>query len=125
LTPPNQAERERGLGQLGAMMDRAALADAIAQGRALSLEEVLDEARELAQAPSPEAEMSQPARIAGLTEREYEVAALIAHGLSNRQIAEDLVITEKTAKNHVYRVLDKLGMRSRTELAARARDLGL
>jgi len=55
---------------------------------------------------------------AGLTSRECEVAALVARGLRNREIAEQLVISEKTAKNHVHHVLDKLGARSRAELAA-------
>jgi DNA-binding NarL/FixJ family response regulator len=45
--------------------------------------------------------------------------------LTNRQIGEALVITEKTAANHVQRVLDKLGVHSRTQLAARASVLGL
>jgi DNA-binding NarL/FixJ family response regulator len=62
---------------------------------------------------------------AGLTSREREVAALVARGLRNRDIAEQLVITEKTAKNHVQRVLEKLGARSRTEVAARAYEFGL
>jgi DNA-binding NarL/FixJ family response regulator len=61
----------------------------------------------------------------GLTGREREVASLLALGLSNRRIAEQLVIAEKTVKNHVQRVLEKLGARSRAEVAARAGELGL
>jgi DNA-binding NarL/FixJ family response regulator len=60
-----------------------------------------------------------------LTEREREVATLLARGLSNRRIGEQLVIAEKTVKNHVQRVLDKLDARSRAEVAARAAELGL
>jgi DNA-binding NarL/FixJ family response regulator len=60
-----------------------------------------------------------------LTSREYEVAILMARGLANRQVAETLVISEKTVKNHVQHVLDKLGLRSRAEAAARAEELGL
>ena len=59
-------------------------------------------------------------RAAGLTPREHEVALLVARGLSNRAIANELVISEKTVKNHVQRVLDKLSMRSRTQVAASA-----
>lgn len=60
-----------------------------------------------------------------LTGREREVAGLLARGLRNRPIAEQLDISEKTVKNHVQRVLDKLGAHSRAEVAARAEELGL
>jgi non-specific serine/threonine protein kinase len=63
--------------------------------------------------------------LSGLTPREADVARLVASGLTNRQIGEALVITEKTAANHVQRVLDKLGVHSRTQLAARSADFGL
>jgi DNA-binding NarL/FixJ family response regulator len=53
------------------------------------------------------------------------VAALIASGLSNRQIAERLVITERTAANHVQNILAKLGFRSRAKVAAWAVENGL
>jgi DNA-binding CsgD family transcriptional regulator len=53
-----------------------------------------------------------------LTEREREVAALIAQGMSNRQIAAALVISESTAEVHVKHVLGKLGFRSRSQVAA-------
>ena len=61
----------------------------------------------------------------GLTPREQEVATLVARGLRNREVAEQLVIAEKTARNHVQRVLEKLGARSRAEIAARAHEYGL
>jgi non-specific serine/threonine protein kinase len=50
---------------------------------------------------------------------------LVAQGLSNREVAEALVINEKTAKNHVQRVLDKLGVNSRRQVMTRAQELGL
>jgi ATP/maltotriose-dependent transcriptional regulator MalT len=53
-----------------------------------------------------------------LTQREQEVLALLAHGLTNRQIAERLVISAKTAEHHVSQILAKLGLRSRVEAAA-------
>jgi len=52
-----------------------------------------------------------------LTRREQEVAASLADGLSNRQIARRLVITERTVKAHVEHILDKLGLASRTQIA--------
>jgi class 3 adenylate cyclase/DNA-binding CsgD family transcriptional regulator len=62
---------------------------------------------------------------ARLTPREREVAALLAHGLSNRQIAADLVITVATAERHVTNVLNKLGFHSRSQIAAWAAEQGL
>jgi DNA-binding NarL/FixJ family response regulator len=52
-----------------------------------------------------------------LTPREGEVATLVARGLSNRQIAAALTITERTAENHVEHILTKLGFRSRAQIA--------
>jgi DNA-binding NarL/FixJ family response regulator len=61
----------------------------------------------------------------GLTAREQEVLSLIAEGITNRQIAERLVISEHTARNHVGNILGKLGFRSRAEAAVYATRLGL
>jgi predicted ATPase/DNA-binding NarL/FixJ family response regulator/Tfp pilus assembly protein PilF len=52
-----------------------------------------------------------------LSPREREVAILVARGLSNRDIAEQLVVSERTAENHVQRVLNRLGLRSRAQVA--------
>ena len=61
----------------------------------------------------------------GLTAREQEVAALLARGLTNRQIAEQLVVTERTVAAHVEHVLDKLGFASRHQAGAWAAEHGL
>jgi DNA-binding NarL/FixJ family response regulator len=60
-----------------------------------------------------------------LTEREREVLALLAHGASNREISEALYIASGTVKNHLSNILDKLGVRDRTQAALKARELGL
>jgi len=60
-----------------------------------------------------------------LSVRELEVLALMAEGLSNREIGERLFIAEGTVKNHVSNVLAKLGVRDRTQAILRAQELGL
>ncbi|HEY3229126.1 MAG TPA: helix-turn-helix transcriptional regulator, partial [Roseiflexaceae bacterium] len=53
-----------------------------------------------------------------LTHREREVAALLAQGLTNRQIGERLVISERTAEGHVEHLRNKLGYSTREQIAA-------
>jgi DNA-binding CsgD family transcriptional regulator len=58
------------------------------------------------------------AHIHSLTTREREIASLVAAGLSNRAIADRLVISERTAQNHVQHILGKLGFANRAQIAA-------
>ena len=60
-----------------------------------------------------------------LTEREREVLRLLAAGRSNQAIAQELVVAVGTVKRHVNNIMSKLGVQSRLEAAARARELGL
>ncbi|MGN0125981.1 MAG: LuxR C-terminal-related transcriptional regulator [Rhodococcus sp. (in: high G+C Gram-positive bacteria)] len=59
-----------------------------------------------------------------LTGRQREIATLVAHGLSNQQIADRLTMSVRTVEGHIYRAATKLGVTSRTELAALIRDEG-
>ena len=61
------------------------------------------------------AERADPTR--ALTKREREVADLVSQGLTNRELAERLVIAERTAENHVQHILRKLGLSNRSQLA--------
>jgi DNA-binding NarL/FixJ family response regulator len=60
-----------------------------------------------------------------LSERELEILAVLAGGASNREIAQQLHITEGTVKNHVTNILGKLGVRDRTQAALKGREMGL
>jgi DNA-binding CsgD family transcriptional regulator len=64
------------------------------------------------------AQLDGGGRPAALSPREAEVARLVAEGLTNRQIAERLVISERTAQNHVQHILTKLGFTTRSQIAA-------
>ena len=60
-----------------------------------------------------------------LTERELEVLRLLAKGRQNKEIANELVISERTVKFHVSAILSKLGVGNRTEAVSRAAQLGM
>jgi len=72
-----------------------------------------------------EADQDEVLRRSGLTEREFEVLQAIATGRSNRQIAEDLGIVERTVKSHVSNILSKLYLNDRTQAAIYAWREGL
>ncbi len=116
LSPAARAKQEQWVAAV-----RAELAPEIGsaeweQGRRMTLDEVAADASQFA---DPRRSTPQAGDTAGhLTTREREVAVLLAQGLSNRDIAERLVVSERTAENHVQRVLNRLGLRSRAHVAA-------
>jgi DNA-binding NarL/FixJ family response regulator len=73
----------------------------------------------------PDPHRAPPAALGSLTEREREVLALVARGLSNAEIATELFISPATAKTHVSRVMQKLGARDRAQLVVIAYESGL
>jgi predicted ATPase/DNA-binding SARP family transcriptional activator/DNA-binding CsgD family transcriptional regulator len=106
-------------------LGEAAWEEALAEGRAMSLDRAAEYAlsrgvadQETGPSASPVPEEPPAGEPAGeLTRREREVAILVTGGLTNRQVAARLGISERTAANHVARILRKLGLHSRAQVA--------
>ena len=117
MMPTEHTRHERMLEPARRSLGEAAAAAAWEEGRAMPLDGALEYA--LATVPMQvEPADRRPAQDGSrLTPREREVAALIARGLTNQQIADELVIAKRTAANHVEHILAKLGFHSRTQVA--------
>ena len=77
----------------------------------------------MAKQPTPD--LSDQAKLDELTPREREVLELLAGGLSNREIAGELVIEEATVRSHIRRILMKLGLRDRVQVVIFAYEIGV
>jgi predicted ATPase/DNA-binding CsgD family transcriptional regulator len=120
-----QAEREtdaRGRTLASTALGQVVFRAALAEGRQLPLQAAVELSLAPAECtPSCSSNRSENQLVrcvaARLTTREVEVARLISKGLSNREIADELVIAERTAEAHVTHLLSKLGLRSRAQIA--------
>jgi predicted ATPase/DNA-binding SARP family transcriptional activator/DNA-binding CsgD family transcriptional regulator len=121
--PRERALREPYLQAVHSRLEEAAWEKAFMEGRTMGLDEALEyalskeEETDPLTLPAPE-EPSAGQALVALTRREEEVAALVARGLTNRQISEELFISERTIENHVSKILRKLELSSRTEIAS-------
>ena len=128
--PRRAHEAGRYVEQIAALrtaLGEARLQAALTAGGRLTLEDAADYALASAE-PEKAGARGQPVRPGAddpLTAREREVAALVAGGKTNREIAATLVISERTADAHVQNILNKLGFTARTQIAAWAVERGL
>ena len=134
--PAERFEWNKHVAELRAQLDAAALTTAWAAGRAMTAEQAVEyalssEATEPAAAspatppPRSTARTTEKVYYGGLTAREREIAALIAQGKTNRAIADELVIAERTVDRHVANMMVKLDCHSRAQIAAWAVEKGL
>ena len=121
------ADYERRLTEARARLGEAAFGEAWAEGEAMTDEKatmcaLADE--EPAPLPPPTSKQPQVNEegLVALTHREKEIATLVARGLTNRRIALELHLSERTVTTHVRRILKKLGIRSREQVAPRLTD---
>ncbi len=124
--PPDQECHDCYTATTRTRLREAAFAAAWGEGRLMTLEQATEYALawgESVEPPGPR----RAARPEGdpLTAREREVAALVARGQTNREIATTLVISERTADAHLQNILNKLGFSSRAQIAAWATERGL
>jgi predicted ATPase/DNA-binding SARP family transcriptional activator/DNA-binding CsgD family transcriptional regulator len=105
-----------------ARLDEPAWEAAFAEGQAMTFEEAIEYALSEEQSDPSEnpLHLVPPTELTtlNLTQREQEVALLVARGLTNRQVARELSISERTAANHVSKILRKLGLSSRAQIGA-------
>jgi predicted ATPase/DNA-binding CsgD family transcriptional regulator/DNA-binding XRE family transcriptional regulator len=113
LSPVERAEYDRDVAAVRARLDPHLFEASWAEGRSTPLERVVEEALVIADEPATPAND----RHLPITRRERDVARLIAGGLTDRQIADELTITVSTVGVHVHHILAKLGLRSRWQIA--------
>ncbi|HEY3249154.1 MAG TPA: tetratricopeptide repeat protein [bacterium] len=123
-TISDRTEYDRTVEALRAGLSPDAYARAWEAGGRLEPEQVIELALQAAQPPSAPA-VPPAAKKGPLTDREEEVAALVARGLSNREIASALSIAERTAVSHIEHIMNKLSLHSRAQIAVWAVRYGL
>ncbi len=112
LDPPDQRDIDATAAVARRQLGGEAYDDAFAAGARWSREEAVEEARAVRAARGPRERSDSP-----LTPRQREVAALVARGLSNREVAAELTISVHTAERHVEHILAALNLRSRAQVA--------
>jgi predicted ATPase/DNA-binding SARP family transcriptional activator/DNA-binding CsgD family transcriptional regulator len=120
--PEEDAMREPSLAAARSLLDEASWRAAWTEGRAMSMDQAIDSALSGEKPTSPAPEGWSADELPELTSREREVATFVAGGLTNRQIAQELVLSEHTVHHHITNILKKLNLTSRQQVAFRLRD---
>jgi DNA-binding NarL/FixJ family response regulator len=115
VPPVQRAARDQDLASARTALIAGQFASAWTVGRAMPLEQQLEHAASALVPTNAPPTPHLPQNV--LTRREREVAMLIARGYTNRQIAQELVISERTADGHVANILAKLGLQTRVQAA--------
>lgn len=127
LPPGDRTLHEPYLSSSRSRLGEEAWEEALSEGYALSLDEAATYALDkgVDRAATPEGKPSAYEEPVGkLSRREREVVALVGKGLTTRQISVELSISERTAGNHVAKILRKLGLRTRTQIVTWATEYG-
>ena len=119
----DRLEYDRYESAVRAQLDETSFTAAWAEGRTMTLEQAVGYALVETETLSPVQNVKEI--FGGLTAREREVAALIAQGKSNREIAKEMTVRVKTVETYVTRILNKLGFDSRVQIAIWAIEKGL
>jgi predicted ATPase/DNA-binding CsgD family transcriptional regulator len=121
--PATRMEFEQTIALVRTQLSEAEFEREQAAGRTLSLEQAVEYARQF-QIHTGTVPQSKD-NLGDLTEREREVAVLIAQGKTNREIAQDLVLSKRTVEKHAANILSKLGLTSRAQIVRWAIEKGL
>ena len=124
IDPADRLDYDRLIAELRSTLGDKAFAANWAKGEAASLNDTIAAALAEPDRPLKPIESAKD-KSRGLTAREREVAALIAHGKTNREIAETLVVELKTVETHITHILNKLGFENRVQIATWAVNHGL
>jgi non-specific serine/threonine protein kinase len=129
IEPVFRPDLDRCITAVRARLGGRAFADAWAQGSKMTLEQAVEYASALTETSPLRSKEPEKLRTEKqdklLTSREREIATLVAGGLTNREIAGRLVISQRTTDAHLRNILNKLGVTSRAEIAAWAVECGL
>lgn len=129
IDPVDLPEYESNLATLRAALGEEVFASAWLEGNNLTLEEGIEYVSSMPESPIAKALLvkakPEKEKFGGLTARELETASLIALGKSNNEIAEIMTVRKKTVETYVTRILNKLGFKSRVEVATWAIEKGL